>query len=78
MTTDLDLDDVAAQSPKAQRELEELRKDAERYRWHLAQNPTSLLLNAWSSSKTACNIGADCDAATDAAMADTKTLKTEL
>lgn len=33
MAAHLDLDDVAAQSPLAQRELQELRRDAERYRW---------------------------------------------
>ncbi len=32
MSTELDLDDVA-QSPLAQRELAQLRRDAERYRW---------------------------------------------
>jgi hypothetical protein len=33
MSAELDIDDVAGQSPLAQRELEALRKDAERYRW---------------------------------------------
>lgn len=33
MGTHLDLDDVAAGHPLAQKELAELRKDAERYRW---------------------------------------------
>ena len=38
MSTELDLDDVAAQSELAKRELDALRKDAERYRW-LRNNP---------------------------------------
>ena len=33
MGSELDLDDVAAQSPLAKRQLEELRKDAARYQW---------------------------------------------
>jgi hypothetical protein len=33
MGTELDIDDVAATSPLAKRELEELRKDAARYKW---------------------------------------------
>jgi hypothetical protein len=33
MAAELDLDDVAAQSPLAKLELARLRKDAERYRW---------------------------------------------
>jgi hypothetical protein len=31
--SELDIDDVAAQSPLAKRQLEELRKDANRYQW---------------------------------------------
>ncbi len=38
MSAELDLDDVAAQSELAKRELDALRKDAERYRW-LRNNP---------------------------------------
>lgn len=50
--------------------VEALRKDAERYRWHKARNPSILLANAWGASKAACEIGDDPDAATDAAMAE--------
>lgn len=51
-------------------DLAKVRKDAERYRWHKARNPSILLANAWGVSKAACEIGDDPDAATDAAMAD--------
>lgn len=50
-------------------ELASLRRDAERYRWHKARNPSALLANAWAS-KAACSIGDDVDAATDVAMID--------
>lgn len=59
---------MAAQSPLAQKELEALRKDAERYRWLRNRSPMPLLQIAWGASKEACAIGGDCDAAIDAAM----------
>jgi hypothetical protein len=51
-------------------EIERLRADAERYRWHKERNPAALLAAAWGASKAACKIGDDPDAATDSAMAE--------
>jgi hypothetical protein len=51
-------------------EIERLRADAERYRWHKERNPVALLAAAWGASKAACKIGDDPDAATDSAMAE--------
>lgn len=42
-------------------------QDAERYRWLMATNPALLLSVAWGKSPAAYAIGADCDAAIDAA-----------
>lgn len=41
---------------------------AERYLWWRATAPHALLQIAWGASRAACDIGADCDAAIDAAM----------
>jgi hypothetical protein len=43
MSATLDLDDVAAGHPRALQELEELRKEAARYRW-LRECPTEMAL----------------------------------
>lgn len=71
MVTDEELqlvDRCAKDTLAVVRELLALRKDAERYRWHKARNPSMLLANAWGASRAACAIGEDPDAATDAAM----------
>ena len=51
-------------------DIEQLRKEAARYRWHRKHGAMALLCTAWGRSRRACAIGGDCDAATDAAMED--------
>jgi len=64
------LDAMQANERRLLDKLAESEKNAQRYRWHRARNPAALLANAWVASRAACAIGADCDAATDAAMAE--------
>jgi hypothetical protein len=64
MSAELDLDDVAAQSPLAQSELAALRKDAGRYRW--LRDDGSL---TWVPFRSQWQMdAARCDAAIDAEM----------
>lgn len=49
-----------------------LEPESERYRWLRKVSPYSLLVIAWGHSEEACTIRADCDAAIDAAMSETK------
>lgn len=52
----------------AVQDIEQIVRNSDRYMWHRDRNPSSLLQTAWGASASACDIGADCDAATDAAM----------
>lgn len=57
-------------APPAPDEIDQLRKDAARYHWHRKHGTMALLCTTWAHSRRACEIGGDCDAATDAAMED--------
>ena len=64
MTTELDLDDVAAQSELAKRQLAELRAYAERYRWLRGQNWNDGLFAVVADPKDAIKLGYDCPSLT--------------